>query len=208
MTVTQTQFDEFRGEILGILKALERRLEYLDAGLVIAVRLGKQNSESRGLETSEADDWLRDRETIPPIPEAPELVTVTDHPLPVITDTRQRVLFVDDDPDSRKVVKRVLESAGFAVTLAVDGDQAVSLIAQHGCFDLAIVDQNLGAGMDRGVEVCDQLEVACPDQRLLLLSGAFDIEAEGLAFLPKPWGENEVLVAKVRALLGEGGESE
>jgi len=50
-----------------------------------------------------------------------------------------KILVVDDDPTLIKVVKPYLESHGFAVTVAYDGDQGIES-AKKECPDLIVLD--------------------------------------------------------------------
>jgi two-component system, chemotaxis family, chemotaxis protein CheY len=52
------------------------------------------------------------------------------------------VLAVDDSPSMRDMVRISLSSAGFAVTSASDGEQALQL-ARAGSFDLVLLDVNM-----------------------------------------------------------------
>jgi DNA-binding response OmpR family regulator len=65
-----------------------------------------------------------------------------------------RVLVVDDDETVRDVVRRYLELAGHEVTLAGDGERALSLVAQS-MPDLIVLDLML-PGID-GLEVCRRI---------------------------------------------------
>jgi signal transduction histidine kinase len=66
-----------------------------------------------------------------------------------------KILYIEDDPNSRRLVQRILDSEGYAVTLAEDGmaglDQARQLLP-----DLILVDVNIG-GMT-GHEVATRLK--------------------------------------------------
>ena len=63
-----------------------------------------------------------------------------------------RILVVDDDPSTLRLVKDKLELAGFHVLTASAGQQALDLIAHYGLPHLAIVDIVM-PGMD-GFEFC------------------------------------------------------
>jgi DNA-binding response OmpR family regulator len=65
-----------------------------------------------------------------------------------------RVLVVDDDETVRDVVRRYLELAGHEVTVAGDGERALSLVAQSEP-DLIVLDLML-PGID-GLEVCRRI---------------------------------------------------
>lgn len=69
--------------------------------------------------------------------------------------TKRRVLYVEDDPSSRRLVRRVLESEGCEVLEADDGFTGIEL-AQSTLPDLVLVDINMG-GMT-GHEVATKLK--------------------------------------------------
>ena len=48
-----------------------------------------------------------------------------------MSESRARVLVVDDDPLSRKILEQVLHSAGFEVETAADGQEALGMVRQH-----------------------------------------------------------------------------
>jgi signal transduction histidine kinase len=65
-----------------------------------------------------------------------------------------KVLYVEDDPSSEVLVRRVLESEGFQVVTAADGLSAIE-VAQRETPDLILMDINIG-GLD-GYEVTTRL---------------------------------------------------
>jgi len=56
------------------------------------------------------------------------------------TRTQQRILIVDDSITTRTLEKNILESAGYAIQLATDGQEALELIASSGVPDLIVSD--------------------------------------------------------------------
>lgn len=70
---------------------------------------------------------------------------------------RRRILVVDDDDAARTYVRTVLERAGYDVTTARDGRQAIALIAASD-YDLVLLDVIM-PHLD-GVSVVHQLEKA------------------------------------------------
>ncbi len=53
-----------------------------------------------------------------------------------------KILTVDDDPQIRSLLRRLLEPEGYKVTEAANGREARSLLSQHD-FDLVLLDLNL-----------------------------------------------------------------
>jgi DNA-binding response OmpR family regulator len=66
-----------------------------------------------------------------------------------------RILFVDDEPDFRRIVEGILKKAEFDVVLAEDGVQALALVRASPP-DLILLDWNL-PGRD-GLSVCQALK--------------------------------------------------
>jgi DNA-binding response OmpR family regulator len=69
--------------------------------------------------------------------------------------TSAKILVVDDDPDMREALQMILESVGYYVALAEDGQQCLSKLKQEP-FDLLLLDL-LMPNMD-GFEVCKALK--------------------------------------------------
>jgi two-component system, sensor histidine kinase RpfC len=84
---------------------------------------------------------------------------------------------IDDEPTIRKSVGRVLERAGYRVSTAATGDEAMALVrSEH--FDAAICDLHI-PGLS-GLRLCEQIWLAAPDLagRLILASG--DLTGDGV----------------------------
>lgn len=79
------------------------------------------------------------------------------------------VLVVDDDPRARKLLRVILEHAGYEVALAEDGETALLELARRPA-DVVIADLMM-PGMD-GIELVARLrrEAREPQPRLLLLT--------------------------------------
>ncbi|MDY6912955.1 MAG: diguanylate cyclase [Planctomycetota bacterium] len=65
-----------------------------------------------------------------------------------------RVLIAEDDPISRRLLRKVLEKWGHEVIVAEDGDKAWDIVQRNDAPNLAILDWMM-PGMD-GVEICRQ----------------------------------------------------
>lgn len=116
------------------------------------------------------------------------------------------ILAVDDDEPVLRSVRRVLENAGFTVTTASSGQQALDVIA-HTRLDLIVLDIIM-PGID-GLEVCRRIRADPFTARLPILfltakgrptDIAQGLDAGGDDFLTKPFEVVE-LPARVRALL-------
>jgi signal transduction histidine kinase/ActR/RegA family two-component response regulator len=118
------------------------------------------------------------------------------------------ILLVDDEQIVRRSVARLLRQAGFAVTEAADGAEALALYSRR-AHDLVVLDLDM-PGLD-GEQTQARLMVLDPYARIVFASGHADpkreasVRARGaLAFLQKPFGletliglVNEVLAAEL-----------
>jgi hypothetical protein len=109
-----------------------------------------------------------------------------------------RVLVVDDEPQIREFVSRVLSEAGYRVTTASDGPGAIATVKEDGGPDLLLTDFRMHQ-MD-GDELAARLRQSLPDLNVLYLTGyseaLFENRAllwEGEAFLDKPCSPSELL---------------
>ncbi|MGE3857303.1 MAG: ATP-binding protein, partial [Dehalococcoidia bacterium] len=118
------------------------------------------------------------------------------------TPARGRVLLVDDERMIGEVAEAYLAGAGFEVTLATSGAEAIRL-ARDAAFDIAVIDLNMPP--PDGWAVLSVLRVMQPDVPVVIASGfaaAADVaERGGAALLPKPYNRDQ-LVAVVTGLLG------
>jgi two-component system, OmpR family, response regulator MprA len=115
-----------------------------------------------------------------------------------------RLLLVEDDPRVARVVERGLAEAGYAVDVAADGGEGLSLAMQDS-HDLIVLDVMLPV-LD-GLEVCRRLRQAGLRTPVLMLTArdAVPDRVRGLDagaddYLIKPFALEELL-ARVRALL-------
>jgi len=127
----------------------------------------------------------------PPAPEAP---------------AGETILLVEDEEQVRRLARRVLERAGFAVVEAGDAEAALRRANRHpGTIHLLVVDMML-PGLS-GRELAAQLAIHRPAVKVLYISGTADgaigrhqVLAPGTEFLQKPFALDQ-LVRKVRKVL-------
>ncbi len=70
-------------------------------------------------------------------------------------DRAARILVVDDDADSRTLLRTALEGGGYRVEEAPDGPEAIDILANHGPFDLVTLD--LSMEKMRGIDVLGRM---------------------------------------------------
>src|ERR1700729_1226432 len=116
----------------------------------------------------------------------------------------ERLLVVDDDPDVRVSLERALRYAGYAVTTAVHGADALDALARAPV-DLIVLDVLMP--MVDGFDACRRLRARGDATPVLVLTArdAVDDRVTGLEvgaddYLVKPFALRE-LMARVRALL-------
>lgn len=116
------------------------------------------------------------------------------------------ILIAEDDAPVRKVVERMLGSAGYRVIAAADGAEAVALFAEHEQeIDLVLLDAIMPNKTGR--EVYEEITRARPELKVMFASGytadvldhAF-FEREQRPLLAKPFSR-EVLLEQVASLL-------
>ncbi|HKU42355.1 MAG TPA: response regulator, partial [Polyangiales bacterium] len=117
------------------------------------------------------------------------------------------VLVIDDDSGVREITRRMLESFGFTVSEAVDGESgAAAFAARAAQFALVLLDMTMPKM--NGEETLRAIHRVRSDVPVLLMSGYNELEASrrfasgGLAgFLEKPFTADE-LAYKLEAALG------
>ena len=115
-----------------------------------------------------------------------------------------RLLFVEDEPDLREVLKKQLQSSGYSVDACGDGLEALDYM-QLTAYDAIILDIML-PGLD-GLSVLQKMRTAGDKTPVLLLTarGSVEDRVAGLDlgaddYLVKPFAFDE-LVARLRVLL-------
>jgi len=114
-------------------------------------------------------------------------------PTAVGRDQRGRVLIVDDEPQIRAVAAQMLELAGWQVTSAEDGYEALALFgSEPDRFDVVLLDMTM-PGIS-GAEALARIRQFRPEQPVLLTSGYNEQEVADLlvqdaacAFIQKPY---------------------
>lgn len=116
--------------------------------------------------------------------------------------SKQRILTVDDNEEIRNIIKILLESEGYEVLEACDGDSALSMIDDS--IDLVILDIMMPG--QSGLDVCKKLRETYQMPVLFLTAKGTDSDKSlglligGDDYLAKPFSHAE-LTARVKSLL-------
>lgn len=138
-------------------------------------------------------------------------MTATETETDIDIDTAQAhrtILVVEDSPTERRIVTTFLETQGYRVLSAADGEQALDLASREQP-DLVVLDVLLPK--KNGFEVCRRLKTDPMTQtiKVLILSAKnqssdrfWGMRQGADRYLGKPWGEEELL-SEVAELLGD-----
>lgn len=114
-----------------------------------------------------------------------------------------RILVVEDDAELADAIRRGLHQHGFAVDVAVDGQEALNKVVAA-LYDGVVLDRDLP--VIHGDEVCRRLAATAGSPPVLMLTAAGSLtdRVDGLQlgaddYLPKPFAMVE-LVARLRAV--------
>jgi CheY-like chemotaxis protein len=110
----------------------------------------------------------------------------------------ETILIVEDDPFVRSYAVMSLQSLGYRVTAAVDGNEALQKLGTDLEVDLLFTDIVMPGGIN-GWELADRAREIRPELRVLLTSG-YALEAltanghlrDASAILPKPYRKAEL----------------
>ena len=115
----------------------------------------------------------------------------------------KKILIVEDDRDLSFIISEMLESYGYSVTVAKNGEEAYNLLSQH-TYHLILLDVNLPD--TTGIEICRELRrnTQIP---VIFASARGDendritgFDSGGDDYLPKPYSMKELL-SRVNALI-------
>ena len=134
---------------------------------------------------------------------------VTGPPVPTAEPRRPTILLVEDDPDVRRMVQRMLERGGMRVVSVETGLEALARWQDIAPVDLVLTDLVMPGGMS-GIEMAHDLQSLAPGLRVVYTSG-YDPEYDshggllepGVNFIPKPASADTIL-AVIRRQLGDG----
>ena len=135
-----------------------------------------------------------------------KLAQVEERAIEEIPGGRETILVVEDEELLRELAKALLETKGYTVLTAGDGEEAFTLFQQHQN-EIQLVISDLGLPKFSGDELHRKLKVMNPTLPFILASGFISpgmkaqVLREGVkAFIQKPYDPNEVLRA-IRSVL-------
>jgi two-component system, cell cycle sensor histidine kinase and response regulator CckA len=125
-------------------------------------------------------------------------------PLPRGTET---VLLVEDEPAVRQLTRRVLETQGYTVLSAANGQEGLHVAREHTGGPIRLVVTDVIMPLMSGKVMAEWLMATYPELKILFTSGYTDdaiahhgVLDPGVAFLPKPYTP-AALSRKVRETL-------
>ncbi len=94
------------------------------------------------------------------------------------------ILLVEDDASVRRLLAILLESAGYRVTAAVDGAEALAIVSEsQRRFDLLLSDYVMPG--QSGLELAVALRARWPELHIVLMTGHAEIPGSAVAELPR-----------------------
>jgi DNA-binding response OmpR family regulator len=127
--------------------------------------------------------------------------------------TPRRVLVVDDQDDIREMARLILAGAGYDVTTAASGREALAAV-RAASFDLMLLDINM-PGLDgwatlrllRAEEENDALPVAMFSVKSEVRDKVASLQDGAIDYIAKPFGVDELVARVSRILAAQGGAS-
>jgi DNA-binding NtrC family response regulator len=120
----------------------------------------------------------------------------------------ERLLIVEDDPEMRDLLRKVLEKEGYRVSVSGDGHQAL-LAFDRETFDLVVTDMLMPC--DGGLELLETVHRIHPSLPVIIVTAFGDwhsysraLELGAAAFISKPLRMTELIAAVHAALAGRG----
>lgn len=121
------------------------------------------------------------------------------------TENPANILVVDDDEDTRELLREVLSEEGYRVNTSSSGEEATE-IGRRECFDVIISDMRLGPSLN-GLDVLRAYKAIQPESEVILITafGSMEtaieaVKAGAFDYISKPFKIDEVLLQVQRAL--------
>jgi CheY-like chemotaxis protein len=116
------------------------------------------------------------------------------------------VLLVEDELLVRELASEDLGDAGFQVTAATDGDEALGYLREGRQFDLLFTDIRMPGTTD-GWQLAEAAKELLPDIRVIYATGLGDAAnglADGERYVRKPYSLNDLRSALTQLGFAEG----
>ena len=119
-----------------------------------------------------------------------------------------RILVIDDEPDMRAILEKILKSAGHEVILAADGREGVE---RHRTSPADLVITDLYMPNQEGLETIRELRTRFPEVAIIAMSGraaaltmlSIAQKFGAIGILHKPFLPDELIAAVGKALGGQ-----
>jgi len=145
---------------------------------------------------------------LPRLSQQEQVIELVDERTDVLPQGHETILAVDDEKGLLELTQASLESLGYCVITASDGQEALVRLANDSSIGLLFSDVVMPGGMN-GYELAERATTIFPNLKVLLTSGYTKktVVHNGLArftgnLLSKPYSQAE-LAQRVRAVLGE-----
>jgi PAS domain S-box-containing protein len=155
---------------------------------------------------SEIDRGTTFKVYLPAVSGAPNAAETEREPAAQLAGGPERILLVEDEPNVRRIAKRILERNGYTVLEASNGVDALRLM-EHRQEPIALVLTDLVMPEMGGRELASRLRIVSPTSRVLFMSGYTEdavlrqsVMEPGSVFLDKPF-TFDTLIRKVREAL-------
>jgi DNA-binding NtrC family response regulator len=120
----------------------------------------------------------------------------------------EHLLIVEDDPEMRDLLRKVLEKEGYRVSVSGDGHQALAMLDRE-TLDLVVTDMLMPC--DGGLELLETVHRIHPSLPVIIVTAFGDwhsysraLELGAAAFISKPLRMAELIAAVHAALAGRG----
>ncbi|HEV8233440.1 MAG TPA: ATP-binding protein, partial [Gemmatimonadaceae bacterium] len=155
---------------------------------------------------SEIDRGTTFKIYLPSVSSAPNVAEAEREAAPEPPGGPERILLVEDEPNVRRIARRILERNGYTVLEASNGVEALRMM-EHRQEPIALVLTDLVMPEMGGRELASRLRIVSPTSRVLFMSGYTEdavlrqsVMEPGSIFLDKPF-TFDTLIRKVREAL-------